>query len=277
MRRKNRKWVAIGIGLYLLVMVSAVRWSINLRRPGEVGLFTKIEREGVKRLAEEKAKEAAAPKVTGESRLTAAGPAYVAARYDATHVAFMLTTQTESRFSNSPLIHSSGTPTKVPPPLHATSPLPGMQELWEPDPQAAHFFPEIVQKTQPGDRWTLSLSPESTIPIVIDRVVVAPMGCSLALGFLATVSPDQRPAFSASGREYFVVRRAAVESANPPAASNVGEILNWKASRGVARQIEQQLNERMKQEVGKSTRASSPTMARPEKLRAEPGWTRTRD
>src|SRR5258708_39804028 len=77
------------------------------------------------------------------------------------------------------------------------------------------------------------------------------MGCSLALGFPATVSPDQRPAFSASGREYFVVRRAAVESANPPAASNVGEILNWKASRGVARQIEQQLNERMKQEAGK--------------------------
>jgi hypothetical protein len=251
MRRKNRKWVAIAAGLYLFVMWSAYRWGIGQRLP-EGNIFNKIEHEGIKRLAEEKAKEAAAqPKPTGESRLTAAGPAYVAARYDATHIVFMLTAQTESRFSNSPLIRSSGTPTKVPQPSHPTAPLAGMQELWEPDPQAAHFFPEIVQKTQPGDRWTLSLSPDSTIPVVIDRVVVAPMGCSLALGFLASVPPDQQTAFAASGRDYFAVRRTAVELVDPPVPSNVGEILKWKASPAVARQIEQQLNERMKQEVSR--------------------------
>lgn len=251
MRRKNRKWVAIAAGLYLFVMWSAYRWAIGQRIP-EGNIFNKIEHEGIKRLAEEKVKAAAAqPQPTGEPRLTAAGPAYVAARYDATHVVFMLTTQTESRFSNSPLIHSTGTPTKIPAPPHPNAPLAGMQELWEPDPQAAHFFPEIVQKTQPGDRWTLSLSPESTMPVVIDRLVVAPMGCSLALGFLASVPLDQQSTFAASGREYFVVRRNAVEPANPPAASQVDEILKWKASPAMTREIEQQLSERMKQEVSK--------------------------
>jgi hypothetical protein len=251
MRRKNRKWVAIASGLYLFVIWSAYRWGIGQRIP-EGNIFNKIEREGIKRLAEEKAKEAAAqPKPTGEPRLAAAGPAYVAARYDATHVVFMLTTETESRFSNSPLIRSSGTPTKVPAPSHPTAPLAGMQELWEPDPQAAHFFPEIVQKTQPGDRWMLSLSPDSTIPVVIDRVVVAPMGCSLALGFVATVSPDQQAAFAASRREYFVVRQRPVESAIPPVNNQIGDIPNWKASPALAQQIEQQLNDRMKQEISK--------------------------
>lgn len=250
MRRKNRKWVAIAVGLYLLVIVSAFRWSVGNRLPGEPSLLTKIEREGVRRLAEEKAKEAAAqPKPSGESRLTAAGPAYVAARYDATHVVFMLAAEIESRFSNSPLIRSSGTPTKVAAPARSSAPLAVMQELWEPDPQALHFFPEIVQKTQPGDRWTLSLSPESTIPVVIDRVVVAPMGCSLALGFLATVPPDQHQAFAASGREYFAIRRTAVEPADPPVASSIGEIPNWKATPAAAQQIQLQLNDRMKQEV----------------------------
>jgi hypothetical protein len=252
MRRKNRKWVAIAVGLYLLVMVSAYRWSVGNRLPGEPSLFIKIQREGVRRLAEEKAKEAAAqPKPSGESRLTAAGPAYVAARYDATHVVFMLAAETESRFSNSPLIRSSGTPTKVLAPSRPAAPLAGMQELWEPDPQALHFFPEIVQKTQPGDRWILSLSPQSSIPVVIDRVVVAPMGCSLALGFLATVPPDQQTTFALSGHDYFAIRQAAVELADPPVAAQIGEIPKWKTSPAIAEQIEQQLNDRMKQEVAK--------------------------
>jgi hypothetical protein len=252
MRRKNRKWVVIAAGLYLLVMVSAYRWSVGNRLPGEPSLLTKIEREGVRRLAEEKAKEAAAlPKPTGESRLIAAGPAYVAARYDATHVVFMLAVETESRFSNSPLIRSSGTPTKVPAPSRLAAPLAGMQELWEPDPQALHFFPEIVQKTQSGDRWTLSVSPDLTIPVVIDRVVVAPMGCSLALGFLATVPPDQQTAFALSGHDYFAIRRTAVELADPPVTANIGALLGWKAPPAIAKQIEQQLNDRMKQEVAK--------------------------
>ena len=250
MRRKNRKWVAMAVVVYLFVMWSAYRWGIGQRIP-EGNIFNKIEHEGIKRLAEEHAKEAvAAAKPSGESRLTAAGPAFVAARYDATHVVFVVAAETESRFSSSPLlVSSSGTPTKVPAASRPAAPLAGLQELWEPDSQALHFFPEIIQKAQRGEQWVLSVSPESTIPVVIDRVVVAPIGCSLALGFLASVPVEQRSAFGALGREYFAVRRTAVQPAELPVASHIGELPSWKASPAAAKQIEQQLNERMKQEV----------------------------
>ena len=256
MRRKNRKWVAIAVGLYLLVIVSAARWSIMLRRPGEVSLFTKIEREGIKRLAEEKARAAeadakSAPQPTGESRLTAAGPAYVAVRYDQTHVVFMVVTDTESRFSALPVFRGSGKPTKVPASPKPAAPLAGLQELYEPDSHALHFFPKIVQQAQPGDRWTLSVSPDSTIPVFIDRAVIAPIGCSLALGFLASVRLDQLAAFALSPHDYFAVRRGPVESADLPVESHIAELPAWKSSPSIAKQMEQQLNDRMRQEVAK--------------------------
>ena len=254
MRHKNRKWVVTAVVVYLLIMWSAYRWAISQGVP-EGNIFTKIERDGVKRLAAEKAKtasDATALKVATESRMRAAGPTYVAAKYDATHVVFVLAAETESRFANSPLqVSSSGSPTKVPAPSNPAAPLAGLQELWEPDAHALHFFPEIVQKTHPGDQWTLSISPESTIPVVIDRVVVAPTGCSLALGFLASIPPDQQLTFAASPQEYFAVRRTPVESANPPLDSHIAELAGWKTPPALARQIEQQLSDRMKQDVSK--------------------------
>ena len=252
MRRKNRKWVAMAAALYLFVMWSAYRWAISQGIP-EGNIFNRIEHEGIKRLAEEKAAAAAAaPKPTGESRLTAAGPAYVAARYDESHVVFVVAAETESRFSNSPLlVNSSGTPTRIPAAAKPTASLAGLQELWEPDSQALHFFPEIIQKTQPGEQWTLSISPELTIPVVIERAVIAPTGCSLALGFLASVPPEERAAYAASSREYFAVRRTAVESVNPPVTANIGELPVWRTTPAAAREIEQQLTDRMKQELSK--------------------------
>ena len=111
MRRKNRKWVATAVVLYLAVMWSAYRWGIAQRLP-DGNIFDHIEREIKRKNAEASAKEAAAqPKPTGESRLTAAGPAFVAARYDATHVVFMVSQGTESRFANSPQF--GGKPTKI--------------------------------------------------------------------------------------------------------------------------------------------------------------------
>jgi hypothetical protein len=252
MRRKNRKWVALAAGLYLLAMVSAYRWAVSQRIP-EGNIFNKIEHEGIKRLDEEKAEAAAAaPKPTGESRLAAAAPAIVAARYDATHVVFILASETESRFESSPLLAgANGTPTRVPASPFPSAPLAGLQELWEPDAHSLHFFPKIIQQTQPGDQWTLSVSPDLTIPVVIDRPIIAPMGCALAMGFLASVPVEQQSAFAASRREYFVVRRTAVASADPPVVANIGEILGWKLPAAMSRQIEQQLTERMKQEVSK--------------------------
>src|SRR6202161_918517 len=111
MRRKNRKWVATAVVLYLAVMWSAYRWSIA-QRPVDGNIFDHIDREIKRRTAEAAAKEAAAqPKPTGESRLTAAGPAFVAARYDATHVVFVVAAETESRFASSS--HFAGNPIKT--------------------------------------------------------------------------------------------------------------------------------------------------------------------
>src|ERR1700735_4420012 len=132
MRRKNRKWVATAVVLYLIVMYSAYRWAIAQRIP-EGNIFFRIEQQEIKRLADERAaKSQAAPQPTGESRLAAAGPAYVAARYDDTHVVFIVTADTESRFASSPLVRS-GTPTKIPPAKTPVAALAGLQELWEPD------------------------------------------------------------------------------------------------------------------------------------------------
>jgi hypothetical protein len=253
MRRKNRKWVATGVALYLFVMWSAYRWGVA-QRPTDGNIFEHIEREAKRKNAEDRAKalakEAAAqPKPTGESRLAAAGPAFVAARYDATHVVFMVSVETESRFASSPQF--GGTPIRVPTSAKPSAPLAGLQELWEPDSHALHFFPEIVQNTHPGEQWMLSVSSDTTIPVVIDRAVIAPTGCSLALGFLATVRPDQQAAFAASSQEYFVVRRMPVESADTPAQSHIADISQWKAPPVLRKQIEQQLNQRMQQEVAK--------------------------
>jgi len=253
MRRKNRKWVAIAVVVYLFVMWSAYRWAISQRIP-EGNIFVRIEREAIRRNAEERARaaqEQAPPPPSGETRLSAAGPAFVAARYDATHVVFMVATDTESRFSNSPLSRPSGSPTRISAPPTPAAPLAGLDELWEPDSHSLHFFPEIVQKTLPGERWNLNFSANITIPVVIDRVVIAPIGCSLALGFLASVPPEHEAEFTAPSSEYFVVRRAAVEPANPPLVAHIGELPEWKTSPAIAKQIEELLNARMKEELAK--------------------------
>jgi hypothetical protein len=248
MRRKNRKWVALTVGLYLLLMYSAVRWAINQREP-EGNIFNRIEHEGIKRLAEEKAKASGNdPKPTGDTRLNAAGPAFVAARYDRTHVVFMVVTDTESRFSDSHRWRLSTVPIKLPLPSVPAAPLAALQELYEPDSQSLHFFPEIIQKTPPGEQWNLALSSVRPIPALIERPVIAPLGCSLALGFLAAIAPEQQAAFVSAQNDYFAIRRAPVQSADPPVDSHIAE-LRWKLSPATARQIEQQLIARMKQEV----------------------------
>lgn len=251
MRRKNRKWVALVVALYVLVMWSAWHWAVK-QRPADGSIFEHIEREAVHNLHQQQAREAAekakeqTPPNTGELRLNAAGPAFVAARYDQTHVVFVVATDTESRFSNSPLRRFSGTPNKIPAAATSLAPLAGLHELWEPDPQSLHFFPAVVQKTQPGEQWFLSAGPDSTVPVTIDRPVIAPLGCSLALGFLASLPTDQ--SVTATAPQYFVVRRAAVESADQSVNSHIAE-LAWKPSSAETKQIEQQLTPRMKQEL----------------------------
>ncbi len=199
MRRKNRKWAAMAVGLYLLVMWSAYRWSIG-QRPTDGNILDHIQNEEMRKFKERRAlaaeEEAKAQPHLAEARLNAAGPAFVAARYDRNHIVFVVATNTESRFSASPLMRSGGKPTRISAPANPAAPLAGLQELWEPDSQTLHFFPAIVQKTQPGEQWILSLSATTTIPVAIERTVIAPAGCSLGMGFLASIPPDQQHAFA---------------------------------------------------------------------------------
>jgi hypothetical protein len=256
MRPRHYKWIAAAAALYLFIMWSAYRWSIA-QRPADGSLFEQINRKGYARLAEERSKAAqaaqpqdqATPTPAAEARLNAAGPAYVAARYDATHVVFIVTDDTASRFSNSPLSRFASAPTKISAPARPVAPLAGLQELWEPDPRSLHFLPTIIQQTQPGDQWILSLTADQSIPVKIDRAVIVPTGCSLALGFLAEIPPDQQARYAASEREYFSIRRAAVESADPPLATHVSELTNWKATPAVRKQIEHQLAGHMNEEL----------------------------
>lgn len=254
MRRKNRKWVAVAAVVYLFVMWCAYRWAIG-QRPADGNILDRIEREEVRKNREKRARQAAEvaklQQPIGRSRLEAAEPAFFAARYDQTHVVFMVVAETEARFSNSPMSRLSGTPTKVAAPPKPFAPLGGLQELWEPDSHALHFFPEIIQQARTGDQWMLDVSPDSTVPVEIERVVVAPTGCTLALGFLAAVAHDFQNNFALSPREYFVVRKNRVESADPPATSRTVELSDWKVSPAVGKQIEKQLNKRMLQELAK--------------------------
>ena len=257
MQRKNRKWVATAIVLYLGVMYSAYRWSVA-QRPPDGPILEHIQSEEVRKFKERRAAEAAAlaaAQPTPQSRFAAAAPAFFAARYDDSHVVFMLVTETEARFRTSPGGRLSGIATPIPKPPQPHAPLAGLDELWVPDTHDLHFFPEIIQKTHPGDQWTLSLSPDSTIPVAIERAVVAPTGCSLSLGFLASIAPEYKitPAFWQ--HEYFVVRQTPVESVNPPVESHIVELpvelSKHKPFPPVARQIEEQLTARMKGEVAK--------------------------
>src|ERR1700739_4551283 len=123
MRRKNRKWVALAVGLYVFILFSAYRWGAEQRIP-EGNIFVRLQREGIRRQAEERARAAQQAQqqeqqpaaAIGERRLSSAGPAYIAARYDATHVVFVVTTDAESRFANFPFRRSSGNPTRIPAP-----------------------------------------------------------------------------------------------------------------------------------------------------------------
>lgn len=255
MRRKNRKWVAIGAGLYLLVMWSAWHWSVN-QIPTDGSIIDRRQRLAVERLHQEKAlavfekpRQQTPLRDTGEARLNAAGPAFVAARYDQNHVVFIVATDTESRFPNSPLSRFSARPTGIPAAAHTSAPLAGLHELYEPDSHSLHFFPAIMQNTLAEDQWILSAGANSTIPVSIERPVIAPTGCSLGLGFLASVPANSQSALGAIARDYFLIRRVPVEPVNPPVSSHIGDIAGWKASAAAEKQIEQQLTARMQQEL----------------------------
>jgi hypothetical protein len=278
MRRKYRPYVALGAGLYLFIMWSAFHWERSQHLPDGT-IFDHIENERKRKFVEDqkiedqkkeqkKQLEARPELATAESRLNA-GPAFIAVRYDADHVVFMVATDSEARFGQASHALQTQSPQKIAAPAQASAHLAGLEELWETDAETSRILPKSVKDTVPGDEWTLSVSADSTVPVTIARAVTAPTGCSLALGFLAAVPETQKAAFTASREEYFVVRRvpvAAAESAfatpqaplpsvaisaNVPAAGpvHVAELTDWKPPAIFQNQITALLNQRMLQEL----------------------------
>jgi hypothetical protein len=98
--------------------------------------------------------------------------------------------------------------------------------------------------------WVLQLSPDSSIPVTIDRAVLADTGCSLSVGFLATIPPGQRAAFSSASEDYFVVRRLPVASAEPPQSpEQVSEEPDWHPTPAFERQMVRLLTDRMRRDL----------------------------
>jgi hypothetical protein len=251
MRPKNRKWVAMAAGLYVFLMWSAYRWSVQ-QIPRNGSILEQRDRELLRRSREESEKRLALEarvRPVGETRLTAAGPAYVAARYDATHVVFVVDDDSEARFPTTSF--RTVTPRKIPAPAKSYAPLAGLQELWEPDPETLHFSPRIIQDTPPGEPWNIAVSSEANLVAIIERPIIATTGCSLALGFLAEIPKNQQPAFQQAGREYFAVRRNPVEGADPQFHSHISELRDWKPSAADTKAVERQLNAIMSGSVEK--------------------------
>jgi hypothetical protein len=272
MRRKYRPYVALGTGLYLFIMWSAFRWERGQHLPDGT-IFDHIENERKRKFVEDQKREQkkqleAQPASSAESRLNA-GPAFVAVRYDADHVVFMVATDSESRFEQASHAVPTRAPQKIAAPAQASAHLAGLEELWETDAGTSRRLPESVKDTAPGDEWTLSVSADSTVPVTIARAVTAPSGCSLALGFLAAVPEKQQAAFAASREEYFVVRRVPVAAAEAASAApltpsqsvsvavpasaassvHVTELVDWKPTANFQNQITALLNQRMLQEL----------------------------
>jgi hypothetical protein len=254
MRPKHYPWVAMAGALFLFILWSAYRWGDSQRYP-DGNLFEHQENERKRKFVESQRAEPLPPS-TAESRLSAGGPIFVAALYDPAHVVFMAGADTEPRFGRSKFGPVQFGPENDPPERIAAAqrpaaPLAGLEELWEADSHAHADLSGIVKHTAAGDQWLLQVSAEQTIPVVIERPVIAPTGCTLSVGFLAAVPPDQQESLASSAKEYFVVRRGAAQSSeHPQPLARPYELAGWKPTPGFAAQVKQLLGARMKQELG---------------------------
>src|SRR5947209_197945 len=102
MTRKAKPFVLIAAAVYIFILWSAFRWGSSQRYP-EGSIFAHRAAEARKRLAEEAARQSPPerPKSTAVTRFEAAPPAYVAARYDESHVVFLVMPHAEPRFPES--------------------------------------------------------------------------------------------------------------------------------------------------------------------------------
>jgi hypothetical protein len=242
MRRKYWPYIFLAVALYVTVVWSAYQWGASQRLP-DGSIFEHLANE-----SREKALSSAtigSPRpATADSRVRDAGPAFVAVRQGTNQVVFMVD-QTSLVFGR-----HSGHPQRVAFSATPAAELAGLRELWGPTPEVSESLPGMVKNTPVGQPWVLQLSPDSSIPVTIDRPVLADTGCSLSVGFLATVPPGQRPAFAATPEDYFVVRRLPVASAEPPQSPElVSEEPDWRPTPAFERLMVGLLTERMRRDL----------------------------
>jgi len=195
--------------LYLILMWSAYRWAIRQREP-EGNIFARIEHEGIRRLAEERRRRRRSaptfrlPLIPAERSCVV-----VAARYDRTHVVFVVAADRsrDSRLGRSTTFRNS--PPGSPRRHSLLRRWLRLQELYEPDSISASFRRSFNRRKRAA--VTLNLSPDHRYSGGHRRPVICAYGCSLAPGFLPQ-SLLTSNCFSATGREYFSVRRIPVES-----------------------------------------------------------------
>jgi hypothetical protein len=242
MRRKYWPYIFLAVVLYGTLVWSAYQWGASQRLP-DGSIFEHLANE-----SREKALSSATtgppPPPTADSRFRDAGPAFVAIRQGTSQVVFMID-QTSLVFGR-----HSGHPQRIAVSATPAAELAGLRELWGPTPEVLDSLPGMVKNTPVGQPWVLQLSPDSSIPVRIDRAVLADTGCSLSVGFLATVPPGQRAAFAATSKDYFVVRRLPVASAEPPQSpEQVSELPYWRPTPAFERQMAGLLTDRMRRDL----------------------------
>ncbi|MGB7280977.1 MAG: hypothetical protein WBE13_01850 [Candidatus Acidiferrum sp.] len=170
--------------------------------------------------------------------------AFIAFRYDQTHIAFRLRQEGDFDLSN----EQARMLRKLPDPALKS----GGADTWQLNENLLESLKDHFRAAHIGQNWQLELSGDFRTSAVIQKAVAFTWGCdsSYTAGFLAEIAPQDQAAFAASPNEYFLVHQSAgifsVNSNNKQAHLDL--LADWKPSPEVRAQIEQALEAKRKDE-----------------------------
>lgn len=135
-------------------------------------------------------------------------------------------------------------------------------DLWEPSPDVLAANRALFDLAHAGERWQLEVSPNSRIPVIVQKPVVGAYDTPFA-GFLAEVTPASQKEFAASTQQYFLVhKRTPSDRGSASGTSKIGPLPEWKATPDLRSQIERILNARMQSELPAVHTESAPIYER---------------
>lgn len=242
MSRKYWPYIFVIALIYWAILRSAYQWGDSQRLP-DGSIFEHLAHQ-------EREKALAAivptppPESTPDSRFRDAGPAFVAVRRSPSQILFMVD-ETSVVFGR-----HSGHPQRISVSAEPTATLAGLRDLWAPTSEVWDSLPGLVKSTPKGQQWVLQLSSDANVPVTIDRAVLADTGCSLSVGFLATVASGKQREFAAAPQDYFVIHRFPTAPAErPQSPDEVLELPDLKPAPEFEEAIARQLNQRMHKEL----------------------------